>query len=223
MPYSNSLQMGTGKVGVPKIKICGLTNPKEAAFLNENKVDYAGFVLFFEKSKRCISIERATEIFAALDENIKRVAVVVNPDLEQMAAIKEAGFDYIQIHGDIPEGGDNVGIDIIKAFNVDDMSDYEKYALIPRVVGFVFDAAKPGSGQVFDWKLMDSIPAGDKPFCLGGGLNASNIQEAIDYVEPFAVDVSSGVENDSGEGKNEKKIKAFVDAVREKYTKKTKK
>ena len=86
-----------------KIKICGLTSPAEARYLNENHVDFAGMVLFFPKSKRNISIEQAKEIMAALDASIKRVAVVVSPTIEQVRQIEAAGFDYVQIHGEIPE------------------------------------------------------------------------------------------------------------------------
>ena len=64
-----------------KIKICGLTSPAEARYLNENHVDFAGMVLFFPKSKRNISIEQAKDIMAALDASIKRVAVVVSPSM----------------------------------------------------------------------------------------------------------------------------------------------
>ena len=79
-----------------KIKICGLTSPAEARYLNENHVDFAGMVLFFPKSKRNISIEQAKDIMAALDASIKRVAVVVSPSIEQIRQIEAAGFDYVQ-------------------------------------------------------------------------------------------------------------------------------
>ena len=83
------------------IKICGLTKVTEADYLNANHVDFAGFVLFFPKSKRNITIEQAKEIMAHLNATIKKVAVVVKPDLAQIQQIEAAGFDYIQIHSDI--------------------------------------------------------------------------------------------------------------------------
>ena len=82
-----------------KIKICGLTRPEEAYFLNEYKVDFSGFV-FYEKSKRNVSIDRAKEIMNALDTDIKKVAVTVSPDAALVSSIEEAGFDILQIHGD---------------------------------------------------------------------------------------------------------------------------
>lgn len=179
-----------------KIKICGLTSPAEARYLNENHVDFAGMVLFFPKSKRNISIEQAKDIMAALDASIKRVAVVVSPSIEQIRQIEAAGFDYVQIHGEIPETEAEAAkaIPILKAFNVSDMDSYEKYHNDSRIAGYVFDAIEPGSGKTFDWKLVDNIPRDEKLLLLAGGLNPDNVRMAIEAVHPDGVDVSSGVE-----------------------------
>lgn len=201
-----------------KVKICGLTSPAEARYLNENHVDFAGMVLFFPKSKRNISIEQAMEIMAALDASIKRVAVVVSPSIEQVRQIEAAGFDYVQIHGEIPETETEaeaaIAIPILKAFNVSDMGSYEKYHNDSRIAGYVFDAIEPGSGKTFDWKLVDNIPRDEKLLLLAGGLNPDNVRMAIEAVHPDGVDVSSGVENDNGAGKNPEKIHDFVAAIK---------
>ncbi|MEQ3155120.1 phosphoribosylanthranilate isomerase [Agathobacter rectalis] len=201
-----------------KVKICGLTSPAEARYLNENHVDFAGMVLFFPKSKRNISIEQAMEIMAALDASIKRVAVVVSPSIEQVRQIEAAGFDYVQIHGEIPETETEaeaaIAIPILKAFNVSDMGSYEKYHNDSRIAGYVFDAIEPGSGKTFDWKLVDNIPRDEKLLLLAGGLNPDNVRMAIEAVHPDGVDVSSGVENDDKAGKNAEKIHDFVAAVK---------
>lgn len=200
-----------------KVKICGLTSPAEARYLNENHVDFAGMVLFFPKSKRNISIEQAKEIMAALDASIKRVAVVVSPSIEQVRQIEAAGFDYVQIHGEIPETEAEAAkaIPILKAFNVSDMDSYEKYHNDSRIAGYVFDAIEPGSGKTFDWKLVDNIPRDEKLLLLlAGGLNPDNVRMAIEAVHPDGVDVSSGVENDDKAGKNPEKIHDFVAAVK---------
>ena len=197
-----------------KIKICGLTSPAEARYLNENHVDFAGMVLFFPKSKRNISIEQAREIMAALDASIKRVAVVVSPSIEQVRQIEAAGFDYVQIHGEIPQTEAAIAIPILKAFNVSDMNSYEKYHNDSRIAGYVFDAIEPGSGKTFDWRLVDNIPRDEKLLLLAGGLNPDNVRMAIEAVHPDGVDVSSGVENDNGAGKNPEKIRAFSTAVK---------
>lgn len=202
---------------ITKIKICGLTSPAEARYLNENHVDFAGMVLFFPKSKRNISIEQAKDIMAALDASIKRVAVVVSPSIEQIRQIEAAGFDYVQIHGEIPETETEaeaaIAIPILKAFNVSDMGSYEKYHNDSRIAGYVFDAIEPGSGKTFDWKLVDNIPR-DEKLLLAGGLNPDNVRMAIEAVHPDGVDVSSGVENDDKAGKNPEKIHDFVAAVK---------
>ena len=83
-----------------KIKICGLTSPAEARYLNENHVDFAGMVLFFPKSKRNISIEQAKDIMAALDASIKRVAVVVSPSIEQIRQIEDKQLFNFLLHSD---------------------------------------------------------------------------------------------------------------------------
>lgn len=201
-----------------KVKICGLTSPAEARYLNENHVDFAGMVLFFPKSKRNISIEQAMEIMAALDASIKRVAVVVSPSIEQIRQIEAAGFDYVQIHGEIPETETEaeaaIAIPILKAFNVSDMDSYEKYHNDSRIAGYVFDAIEPGSGKTFDWKLVDNIPRDEKLLLLAGGLNPDNVRMAIEAVHPDGVDVSSGVENDDKAGKNPEKIHDFVAAIK---------
>ena len=201
-----------------KVKICGLTSPAEARYLNENHVDFAGMVLFFPKSKRNISIEQAMEIMAALDASIKRVAVVVSPSIEQVRQIEAAGFDYVQIHGEIPETETEaeaaIAIPILKAFNVSDMDSYEKYHNDSRIAGYVFDAIEPGSGKTFDWKLVDNIPRDEKLLLLAGGLNPNNVRMAIEAVHPDGVDVSSGVENDDKAGKNPEKIHDFVAAIK---------
>lgn len=201
-----------------KVKICGLTSPAEARYLNENHVDFAGMVLFFPKSKRNISIEQAIEIMATLDASIKRVAVVVSPSIEQIRQIEAAGFDYVQIHGEIPETETEaeaaIAIPILKAFNVSDMGSYEKYHNDSRIAGYVFDAIEPGSGKTFDWKLVDNIPRDEKLLLLAGGLNPDNVRMAIEAVHPDGVDVSSGVENDDKAGKNPEKIHDFVAAVK---------
>lgn len=197
-----------------KVKICGLTSPAEARYLNENHVDFAGMVLFFPKSKRNISIEQAMEIMATLDASIKRVAVVVSPSIEQIRQIEAAGFDYIQIHGEIPEAEAAIAIPILKAFNVSDMNSYEKYHNDSRIAGYVFDAIEPGSGKTFDWRLVDNIPRDEKLLLLAGGLNPDNVRMAIEAVHPDGVDVSSGVENDDGAGKNPDKIHDFVAAIK---------
>ena len=198
-----------------KIKVCGLTTKKEAEFLNENKVDLAGMVMFFPKSKRNITPDTAKEIISALDKNIKKVAVVVSPSYEEIKIIESLGFDYVQIHGELGEELESkINLPILKAFNIKDMDLYERYKESKKVVGYVFDAQEPGSGKIFDWSLVKTLPRDDKILILAGGLNPENVAKAIEYIHPDGVDVSSGVENPNGIGKSEEKIKIFVTNAR---------
>lgn len=193
------------------VKVCGLTDTVEADYLNKNKVDFAGFVLFFPKSKRNISIEKAEQIMAELDENIKKVAVIVSPDESEIQQINGSGFDYVQIHGEIKDRLlEQISKPVFKAFNIKDKKNIHKYQNNAKIVGYVFDAAVPGSGKVFDWSILNDIKRDAKTFILAGGLNDSNVREAVKLVNPDVVDVSSGVEYDSGSGKDPEKIKQFI-------------
>ncbi|MDO4188135.1 MAG: phosphoribosylanthranilate isomerase [Lachnospiraceae bacterium] len=206
------------------IKICGLTDKKEVQYLKENKVDFAGMVLFYEKSKRNISINQAKEILGELAPDIKSVAVTVSPSMEQVKEIEAAGFDYIQIHGSVDDDIiSGCSILVFKAFNVEDTDKYEHYLTFDNIKGFVFDAGKPGSGKTFDWNMLKKLDRKeDKLYILAGGLNESNVKEAIEFVKPDGVDVSSGVELedvvlDDGRvktGKDPAKIEKFVSKVR---------
>lgn len=193
------------------VKVCGLTDTVEADYLNKNKVDFAGFVLFFPKSKRNISIEKAEQIMAELDENIKKVAVIVSPDESEIQQINGSGFDYVQIHGEIKDRLlEQISKPVFKSFNIKDIKNIHKYQNNAKIVGYVFDAAVPGSGKVFDWSILNDIKRDAKTFILAGGLNDSNVREAVKLVNPDVVDVSSGVEYDSGSGKDPEKIKQFI-------------
>lgn len=197
------------------IKVCGLTEVREAEYLNRFKIDFAGFVLFFPKSKRNISIEKAEEIMKRLDKNIKKTAVVVSPAKEQIIDICNSGFDYIQIHGKIEEEVLKMAqIPVLKAFNVDDMDEFKMYSSNEKIAGYVFDAAEPGSGRSFDWDILSQIERDGKLFILAGGLNPDNVRKAVAAVNPDMVDVSSGVENDDGFGKDILKIEKFVKQIR---------
>lgn len=197
------------------IKVCGLTEVREAEYLNRFKIDFAGFVLFFPKSKRNISIEKAEEIMKHLDKNIKKTAVVVSPAKEQIIDICNSGFDYIQIHGKIEEEVLKMAqIPVLKAFNVDDMDEFKMYSSNEKIAGYLFDAAEPGSGRTFDWDILSQIERDGKLFVLAGGLNPDNVRKAVAAVNPDMVDVSSGVENDDGFGKDILKIEKFVKQIR---------
>ena len=186
-----------------KIKICGLTCEEDVDIVNAALPDFAGMVLFFPKSRRNISLERAERLLRRL--KMSGVAVTVSPTVEQVSEIAEAGFTLIQIHAEFDreilklhcvESGKLRIIRAINSINEESLKEIEYFRDKDEVSMYLFDAAEPGSGKSFDW---NSIPGEDelcKPFILAGGLKPETVAEAINRVRPFAVDVSSGVEKD---------------------------
>lgn len=217
---------------VPKIKICGLTSTEEALWVVEERVDYAGIVLFYPKSHRNMEVAEARELLLILKagkalsgESLRTVAVTVSPTPKQVEEIQSVGFDRIQVHGELSKASfDVIQIPMICAFNGFDREAYEKFHHCEKVEAYLFDAGTPGSGQVFDWDVLRQLPRDEKPVFLAGGLNSDNVRQAIREVRPDVVDVSSGVERDvpigvkrDGSvrvGKDREKIRAFVKAVR---------
>lgn len=212
-----------------EIKICGLTRPEEADYLNETVVDYAGFV-FYEKSKRNVSIEQSELIMKELTPSIKRVAVTVSPNVYLIDKLQNSGFDILQVHGDLSEEVLKMAEKpIFLAINIADVDNlckklrfYEEISteLNQKIEGILADAPDFGSGKPFNWhKTKRLLKAGDRssPFggrkiILAGGLNSENVAEGIRIFDPDAVDVSSGVEGENG--KSREKIQEFVKAVR---------
>ena len=151
------------------IKICGIKYDEDIGIINELKPDYAGMVLFFEKSKRNIAIDRAAEMIKKLDKNIQKTAVVVSPDINQIKAITDVGFDYIQIHKDMPDDIlEKITIPVIRAVNMPDEingaetesnfnDEIEKLIKNDKIYGILFDAGVPGSGKTFRWHRINGI------------------------------------------------------------------
>lgn len=197
-----------------KIKICGIVTEQDVELMNACQPDYVGMVLFYPKSKRNLTVERAKRLMEKLDRKILRVAVVVSPNVEELEQIEQAGFDRIQVHGKLTEEFlSKVRIPVFRACNVADRM--EKAESDDKIEAYVLDAKIPGSGEQFDWSLMEEFDSNGKLVVLAGGLRPDNVQEGIHLVEPDVVDVSSGVENENGIGKNPDQVWAFVKAVRE--------
>lgn len=199
----------------PKIKICGLRTEQDAEYLNENQVDYAGFILFYPKSKRFVTIEKAISVMKILKPEIKKVAVTVSPSISQLRQIEGAGFDFIQIHGILEKNVlEEAAIPILRAVNVQNGTEYEQLERHDKIAGYVLDGKIPGNGEVFDWSLLKKFDRQNKVFMLAGGLSAENVKKAILEANPDIIDVSSGVETKDIVGKDPLKIKEFVDKIR---------
>lgn len=196
-----------------KVKICGMTCDEDIALVNRLCCDMAGFVVFYPKSRRNLEIEAAGRLLLQLD-GVKSVAVTVSPTPEQIDTIAAAGFDFIQIHGEMSDASyDICTLPIIRAFNDFKAVELEHCLHMEKIDAFLFDAAEPGSGKSFEWSKLSELPVSGKKLFLAGGLTPDNVSEAIRTVRPYAVDVSSGVELPGG-GKSPGLTEAFVQNAR---------
>ena len=197
-----------------KIKICGMTRDEDILLVNElYDVDWIGFVLYYPKSRRNVSLDEAKRLGRQI-KGMEAVAVTVSPTKFQVRDIFRAGFSYLQVHGELSEDTCKAcELPIIRAFNSFDTAELERCARLDKIEYFLFDAAEPGSGKPFDWRILAGMPDYGKKIILAGGLTPDNVAQAINTVHPYMVDVSSGVELPQG-GKDPVLAKRFVEAVR---------
>lgn len=196
-----------------RIKLCGLSRPRDIEWANALGPDYIGFV-FAPGSKRYVSPERAGVLREGLDRGIRAVGVFVNAAPEAVAALLNDGIiDLAQLHGG--EDGEYIKAlraltdkPLIQAFRIDGPADLHR-ARLSGADHILLDNGPGGTGAAFDWALLKGF---DRPCFLAGGLGPENVARAIKAVRPFAVDVSSGIETDGV--KDYRKMAAFVSAVR---------
>lgn len=220
----NSAPWGGIQMCKPEIKICGIRRSRDVDYLNRYLPQYAGFV--FAESKRKVSIEIVNAITANLDDRIKKVGVFVNEEIERVIETMIAcSLDVLQLHGD--ENNEYLNhlrtdlnriskneIQVWKAIRVKDEESFKQlkgYNTDGVVLDTFNDGNYGGAGKVFDWTLAVNAKRYGK-IILAGGLNCENIASAVERVQPFAVDVSSGVETDGF--KDETKIRDFINSVR---------
>lgn len=194
-----------------KVKICGIMSFEAASWAREAGADMIGFV--FAKSSRQIPAEFARQLAEAVGPNVKKVGVFVNEKAEVIRkTAEEVGLDYVQLHGDeTPEFARSLLVPVIKAFSVKDKTPFKEMFAFPA--DYILIDSPPaqfrgGSGHTFDWSLLEHSDVDKTRLILAGGLNPINIEEAVRSVQPFAVDISSGVETDGR--KDESKIFQFV-------------
>ncbi|MBN1621655.1 MAG: phosphoribosylanthranilate isomerase [Endomicrobiales bacterium] len=206
-----------------KVKICGVTNSGDATTVASLGADYIGFN-FYKQSPRKISVKNAKEIVAKLPPFITPAAVFVDEELESLLKIvKKCGFKMIQLHGDEPpeycsQIKSSLSLPLIKAFRIADEESLEKISSYQDIADyFLLDTyvhGEPGgTGEVFNWDLALKAKELGKPVFLAGGLNPDNVSEAIEKVQPFAVDTASGVER-LPTRKDFDKMKNFIRTVK---------
>ena len=202
-----------------EIKICGITDLAHAYFSIDCGADALGFI-FYRKSIRYIAPERVKQIVQKLPSGIAKVGVFVNQEVDEVKGITRfCRLDLIQLHGDESPGYCNQfpASSLIKALSRP--ADIRKIEDYP-VRAFLVDAREQnhygGTGKNSDWGLARRMKE-THPVILAGGLNRENIEEAINFVRPCAVDINSGVEISPGK-KDPGKIKEIIRLVCEMRT-----
>jgi phosphoribosylanthranilate isomerase len=175
-------------------------------------------LMFFTGSPRHVPLELAARIAQSVPPFVARVGVFVNPtEPEVTAAIAACGLNILQFHGEeTPEFCTQFGVMSMKAFRIRDTDSLEALPNYPTdawLLDAYSPAARGGTGVIFNWELAREAKKFGRPFFLAGGLTPENVEEAIRRVEPYAVDVSSGVESAPGK-KDAARVKAFVAAAK---------
>ncbi len=199
-----------------KIKICGLTRKEDIETVNHWQPDYIGFV--FGESRRQVTVEQASLLKDDLDSRIKAVGVFVNEPILSIVKICNTGvIDVVQLHGDeseeyIRELKEQIDCPVIKAVRVqsaEQVLQSEKLSCDLLLLDTFQKGQYGGSGKTFDYSMVPNL---EKRFFLAGGLENSNIAQAIEECNPYGVDISSGVETDGI--KDEDKIREIIQMVR---------
>jgi phosphoribosylanthranilate isomerase len=200
-----------------RIKICGLTRPEDAAAAVAAGADAVGVVL--APSKRQVTLEQAARVLADVPPFVARVGVFVDATSTQVIqAVRALGLTAVQFHGDeSPESCAAAPVPAIKAIKVGtafapDMLEPFRDSAAAVLLDTLVTGTSGGTGKAFDWHTITARP-GWAFLMLAGGLDPANVADAIRLVHPYAVDVSSGVEDAPGI-KNPLKIRSFVAAVR---------
>lgn len=198
-----------------KVKICGITNREDALAAVDAGADALGFV-FYRGSPRYVVPDIAKDIVKSLPPFVTTVGVFVDETEEEIERIiRHAAIDVAQFHGhEMPEAC-TIWSRAIKAIRVKELIDLEPLKHY-RVSAFLLDTYTSesfgGTGQIFNWDIAVAAKEFGK-IILSGGLSPDNIEKAVRWVKPYAVDVSSGVEEDKGK-KDHKKIRLFIEKAK---------
>jgi phosphoribosylanthranilate isomerase len=200
-----------------KVKICGITNLEDAMAAVDFGADALGFV-FFKDSPRHVAPEDAADIIKRLPSFVQTVGVVVNESPENLERmISESGVDVMQLHGDESPENCRSSRRVIKGIRIkslESLSPLESYKDV--VSAFLLDAYAPdalgGTGRLFNWDIAVEAKRFGK-IILAGGLTFENVADAVRYVAPYAVDVSSGVEAGKGK-KDHEKMRLFIERAK---------
>lgn len=200
-----------------KIKICGIMRGQDTEVINQTKPEFVGLV-FAPESRRKVSFEQGKKLRGLIKRPTKTVGVFTCNTFEEIANLVERGIiDVVQFHGE--QTKEDVAFfkakfpnaEVIKAlsgFTISDLLDWQE----SKVDYLLLDNGKGGTGESFDWEILKEIPPLRTPLFIAGGLSPQNVCEVAQY-QPFAVDVSSGVETNKEKDKD--KIIEFIKKVRQ--------
>lgn len=190
------------------IKICGIKNRDTLMCCENNNIGFFGMI-FYTKSPRNISIENANKLLKISEKlKINGVGVFVNKEIDKLKEIiAHTNLKYVQLHGSEDElyikNIKKLGVRIIKSISISIKDDLNKIKDYKSADYFLFDY-KPkkndlpgGNSKSFDWKILKSLKT-DKPWFLSGGVNINNIQQILSDINPYGIDLSSGVEKELG-------------------------
>ncbi|MBU9917638.1 MAG: phosphoribosylanthranilate isomerase [Fusobacteriaceae bacterium] len=200
-----------------KVKICGIRRAEDIEIVNKYLPDFIGFI-FVPASKRYVEPNVVAKLKKNLDPRIKTVGVFVNESIEKIREIKKVcSLDVIQLHGEeTPQFCEELGGRIWKAIRVKDedcveiLDTYAEYTELLLLDTYV-DGTHGGTGQAFDWDLIEFFSA-DYNIGLAGGITRENVLKAKKKVEPELIDVASGSETNGL--KDEEKIKDIIQIIR---------
>lgn len=201
-----------------KVKICGITNLEDALAAAEAGADALGFV-FYPESPRFIEPGEVRNIIAKLPVFITTVGVFVDESEEMIRRIiRESGVQTLQFHGaESPLLCTRFREKVIKAVRIKDaesINSMKMYPLDTFLLDTYHEKVKGGTGRTFDWKIAEKAKEYGR-IILSGGLTPSNVGEVLARVQPYGVDVSSGLEISPGK-KDHRKIREFMKEVRRK-------
>ncbi|MCE5251547.1 phosphoribosylanthranilate isomerase [bacterium] len=203
------------------IKICGITTAGDAVLAEQSGASAVGFI-FYPPSPRAVAPEKAAEISRSLGPFITRVGVFVDEDPDVvLETVRTAHLSAVQLHGSESPGyiGQLQGIPVIKAFRVGPDFDHGilgRYTVSAYLLDAFHEDAYGGTGKTFDWDKAAACRHYGK-IILAGGLNADNIGNALKVVNPWGVDISSGIEQRPGK-KDPEKMKALFNAITRELT-----
>lgn len=202
------------------VKICGITNIENASAAVEYGANALGFI-FHPTSPRAVTPDTAKKIISELPTFVDKVGVFVDKNMDEICNIASyAGINVIQLHGSETPEECVTCMKVIKAIRVKDLSDLELISTYQAASAILLDTYSRdmagGTGEPFSWEIAVEAKKFGR-IILAGGLTPENVEEAIKIVQPYGIDVASGVEGAHAGRKDHKKLKSFIERAKKAF------